>query len=61
MSECKERIEITPAMIEAGLQAYTSLAWHDSVSAGSPREIVTEILRQGISAGKAPQEPLLSR
>lgn len=44
--------EITEEMIEAGLDAYASLAWHDSRSAGSPREVVTEILRQGISAGR---------
>lgn len=44
-------LEITPAMIEAGLGAYASLAWHDSESPGSPREVVEAILRQGIEAG----------
>lgn len=45
-----DEIEITPAMVEAGLEAYAALAWHDSASVGSPRDVVTEILRRGISA-----------
>lgn len=45
----QDEIEITPDMIEAGLTAYASLAWHDSRSAGSPREIVEAILRQALS------------
>ena len=44
--------EITPAMIEEGVAAYASLAWHDSRSAGSPREVVSEVLRRGIAAGR---------
>lgn len=42
-------LDITPAMIDAGLAAYGDLAWHDSRSEGSPREIVTAILLRGIS------------
>jgi hypothetical protein len=45
-------IEITPAMIEAGLGAYASLAWHDSLSPASPNEIVEAILLRGIEAGR---------
>lgn len=57
MSTQEAEFEITPAMIEAGLQAYASLAWHDSDSPGSPREVVEGVLRRGISACK----PLGSR
>jgi hypothetical protein len=48
----RSEIEITPAMIEAGVRAYASLAWHDSASEGTPREIAEAILRSGISAGR---------
>lgn len=43
-------MEITPEMVEAGLEAYARLAWHDSSSFGSPREVVEAILRAGISS-----------
>lgn len=48
-------VQITEEMIEAGLAAYGELAWHDSASVGSPREIVATILRQGISACRPPE------
>lgn len=46
-------VEITKQMIAAGLAAYAGLAWHDSASAGSPREIVEAILQAGILACKS--------
>lgn len=55
MLEQRDRPVLTDEMIEAGLQAYASLAWHDSASAGSPREIVEAILLQGIAACKTPE------
>lgn len=58
---CDRPTQITDAMVEAGLNAYASLAWHDSASPGSPREVVEAILRGGISAGKFPESAHLDR
>ena len=43
-------IEVSPEMIEAGLAAYSRLAWHDSRSLGSPREVVEAILVEAFQA-----------
>jgi hypothetical protein len=49
-SECDVRIEITPAMVDAGVKAYLGQASHDEMSFRTPRELVLETIESAIGA-----------
>jgi hypothetical protein len=43
------RIDVTKAMIEAGVQAYLAQASHDEMSFRTPQELVSEVLQAALT------------
>lgn len=46
-------VEVTPEMIEAGVEAYLARASHDELSFSTPEEVVESVIRANLSAQTA--------